>query len=1281
MNQSDGDNVEEEEHFDLIQRLETLWDAEPEDDFLQAILPSKIGQYRIEEIIGTGGMGIVYRSWDETHNRFVALKLLIRSSPSQANVKRFRQEAVAVARLAHPGIVRVYSFGDYEAKPWISMAFIDGPTLEQKIQSNHQLEARVAANLMADVADAMHYAHQQGVIHRDLKPSNILIDGKGKPQICDFGLAKISEGSSSLTNTGEIIGSAAWMSPEQARGDTDKVTERSDVYSIGTILYQCLVGRRVFQSASHLETLRQVCDVEPIAVRKIDPTIDRDLETICARCLEKSPDQRFATAGELSKELRRYLNYDPIDSRPLTRLQRTIRWCRRKPQHAMAIGLALLLTAALTLGIPWLIVEQALRREAVTEAGISRQVAEQQQKVAETEKYFSTLIKLREDPPVKVAGWKSKKMEQLQSVMNLDVKGKAPVELRSILANLLSKYDLEEVAGFADGIDSRAVAFSPDGKLVALGEIRPDSIHADLRVYLYRIEANSDGNVSVTPWISRSLYEHADVVSRTVRRFHQGGGWEGALSICFSSDSKRIIVTTRHGRILEWSLSEPINQSPRIVQSYGEKTLGKCIPIHFLSGDRLLAGMRGEGDMFPLIIDSQTGDPIWISDRPAKTTTVLPFGSLDGNECLMNFYHDSHETISNFDEPKVKRFAGPSFQDVDHCSNNQSIVGVESSGQKRCLIYDFRDNRKTLKLRNVEDQFELVVTPKFGADSLTVLGLVFGKRDDLRLRVWDGLSGAINAELPVLQMEQPRLAISQKTGQLLVGFNDGAKLYRINGPTAISAAKTITPFQALTVGPRRILSFAIDETGQRIALLESESVRSEQRNVRVVDLATGVEQNCWAMHGPSEKEFSDIPLEGAMMCFDGPDAIILASKLPGFHCRLSDEGITPTLKQFMPCVSVDPKLESPKSVAWKVTVPREQLSSPHGSWNICFSFRLPEKYFQNDMSPDTKIIKVSTEINGVLQHETALTAGELRLGKANWQLQNLPMLTQATAGDKVELKVESTTQNLLLNAPSDANKQRSSAAAASIELGNAQLFAIRKSILGPIAKLGNGDWLTVTDDPLLNRWDSRKTEVESWADSINEFAHVRDLIAGDRSAIAGTRWGNVFHFSDEELDNTEPAESTGWSSIRQIDQLERNRSGGNTLEEIVAVAMDSQDHYSVVGNRGGDLMLFDLTNTDNQEVSRHRFRAHENVITDVAMSPDGSTVFSSALDRKLKVWRRDEDQLSLFFEIDSLDNPVAKMEVSPDNRTLYFLCDGDRGIRIINLLDLEQRFKQMNLLK
>ncbi|MDB4766425.1 serine/threonine-protein kinase [bacterium] len=1281
MNESDGHNVEEDEHFDLIQRLEDLWNSEPEDEFLQAILPSQIGQYRIEEVIGTGGMGIVYRSWDETRNLFVALKLLIRSSPSQANVKRFRQEALAVARLSHPGIVRVYSFGDYEGKPWISMALIDGPTLEQKIQSNHQLEGRVAASLIADVADAMHYAHQQGVIHRDLKPSNILIDDKGKPQICDFGLAKISESNSSLTNTGEIIGSAAWMSPEQARGDTDQVTERSDVYSIGTILYQCLIGRRVFQSASHLETLRQVCDVEPVAVRQVDPSIDRDLETICARCLEKSPDQRFATADELAKELQRYLNYEPIHSRPLTRYQRAIRWCRRKPQHAIAIGLALLLTAALTLGIPWLIVEQALRREAVTEAGISRQVAEQQQKVAETEKYFSTLIKLREDPPVKVAGWKSKKLEQLQSVANLDVKGKAPVELRSILANLLSKNDLEEVAVFADGIDSRAVAFSPDGKLAALAEIRPDSINSDLRVYLYRIEPNSDGDVTVTPWISRSLYEHADVVSRTVRRFHQGGGWEGAMSLCFSSDSKRIVVATRHGRILEWSLTKPLHSWPRVIKSYGEKTLDKCMPIQFLSGDRLLAGMRGEGDMFPLIIDAQNGDPIWVSDRPAKANTVLPFGSLNGNECLLNIYHDGHETVSNFDEPKVERFAGPSFQDIDHYANKHSIVGVESSGQKRCLVYDFRDNRKTLKLRNVEDQFELVVKPKFGADSLTVLGLVFGKRDELRLRVWDGLSGAIDAELPVLQMEQPRLAISQKTGQLLVGFNDGAKLYRISGPTASSTSKTKTPFQAMAVGPRRILSFAIDETGHRIALLESESVKSEQRNVRIVDLATGVELNCWAMHGPSEQEFAKIPLEGATMCFDGPDAIILASKLPGFHCRLSDEGITPTLKQFMPFVSVDPELESPKSVAWKVTVPQEELSSPHGSWNICFSFRLSKTFFQNDMSPDTKMMKVSTEINGVVRHETALTAGELRLGKANWQLKNLPMLTRATAGDEVELKVESTLHNLLINAPSVSNAERPSNDAVGVEMGNAHLFAIRKSILGPIAKLGDGDWLTVTDDPLLNRWNDRKTDVQCWEDSINEFAHVRDFCIGNRSAIAGTRWGNVFQFSDEIFDSTEPTELTGWKSIRQIDSLERNRGGGNTLEEIVAVAMDSQDHYAVVGNRGGDLMLFDLTNADNQAVSRSKFRAHQNVIIDVAMSPDGSTVFSSAIDRKLKVWRRDGDRLSLFFEIDSLDNPVAKMEVSPDNRKLYFLCDGDRGIRIINLLDLKQKFEEMNLLK
>ena len=1273
MNQFEGHNVEEE-HFDLIQRLEAMWRTEPDENFSSTIIPSQIGPYRIDEIIGTGGMGVVYRSWDETLKQFVALKLLIRSSPSMNDVKRFQQEAYAVAGLSHPGIVTVYASGSHEGSPWIAMALIQGPTLEQKIKSNNQLEGRVAARLMLDVANAIHYAHQQGIIHRDLKPSNILIDDTGKPQICDFGLAKITENSSILTNTGEVIGSAAWMAPEQARGDTEKITERSDVYSIGAMLYQCLIGRPAFQSASHLETLRQVCDVDPVALRQLDPAIDRDLETICMRCLQKSPEQRFDNADELAKELKRYVDYEPIHSRPPRLCQQAIRWCRRKPQLATAVGLAFLLMAALAVGIPWLIVEQSLRRQATAEAEISRQIAE-------TEKYFSTLAELRNRRPVAAAGWKKNKLAQLQSIVNLNVDGKDSTELRSILASVLSQNDLEEVATFGDGIDSGAIAFSPDGKLVALGEIRPDSMHADLKVYLYRIETTAGGDVSVKPWISRSLYKHADVVSKTVRRFYQGGGWEGVSSICFSNDSRRLVVATRHGRILEWNLTKPLDSSPRVIQSYGEGYQDKWRPINFSANDKLLAGMRGEGDLFPRIIDSQTGNPVWDSDRPALASTLQPFGSMDGGECMMNIYNDGHEKISNFQKPEVQKFPGPAFRDVDYVSSKQSSVIVDKFGEKRCSVYDFRDNRKTTRLRSIEDRYELVIGPKFGANTLTVSAMVFGKKDEQRLRVWDAISGAIDVELPILQSNAPMLAISQQNGYVLVGFNDGAKLYRISGPTANINLKTSTPFQAMTIGPRRIKSFAIDQSGQSIALLEAEHDKTEQRNVRILNLATGVERQSWAMHGANESEFGSLPLDGNTLSFDGPDTIFLASKLPGFHCRLSNDGILPTPKHFMPLVSADPELTSPKSAVWQLIVPQRDLQPPHGSWNISLSFRVPEKFFQNNISPDEHFLKVSTEINGASLHEEVLTAGEMKLGNSNWQLKNMSKLTKAKSGDTVTVKVKSMSRLVLENDSLAAKSTPLSVAGVGIEIGTAHLFGIRKSDIGTIDKMGNGDWLTTTDDPVLDRWSIRESDFKRWTDPINEFAQIRDISAGKRSAIAGTRWGTVFQFSDDELAKTELAESTGWKSIRQIDSLDRERSGGDTLEEIVSVDMDAQDKFAVAANRGGHLMLFNLANPDNKRALLHKVKAHENLITDIAVSPDGSTVCSSGNDRKLKMWRRDADRLFLFFELDSLDNPVAKMEMSPDGRTLYYLCEGDRGIRIIDLQALELKFEEMNLLE
>jgi len=289
------------------------------------------GDYEIVDVLGRGGMGVVYRAYHRKTSRSVALKMILRGvSESEEAIARFRNEAKSAAQLNHPNIVPVYDVGEFNGQHYFSMALVDGESLSERLASR-PLAGREAAVLLKTIADAIETAHQAGIIHRDLKPSNILIDGDGLPKVTDFGLARRTESSSGLTVTGQLMGTPSYMSPEQACGDSACVDARSDIYALGAILYTTLTGRPPFQAASVVETVRQVLDEDPVEPRVLNSDIERDLETICLKCLSKDPLQRYATAQDLSDELSRFLDGHAIHARPLNRVMRFWRLCRRKP--------------------------------------------------------------------------------------------------------------------------------------------------------------------------------------------------------------------------------------------------------------------------------------------------------------------------------------------------------------------------------------------------------------------------------------------------------------------------------------------------------------------------------------------------------------------------------------------------------------------------------------------------------------------------------------------------------------------------------------------------------------------------------------------------------------------------------------------------------------------------------------------------------------------------------------------------------------------------------------
>jgi len=311
------------------------------------------GDFELLQEIGHGGMGVVYRARQKSLNRIVALKVLLFGPHASAeSVKRFRAEAVATAALQHPNIVAIHEVGFCEGQHFIAMDYVAGRPLSALIRGN-PLPARRAAGYLKAIAEAIHYAHEHGILHRDLKPANVLIDANDQPRVTDFGLAKRLEGDSELTVTGQVLGSPNYIPPEQASGKRGTLSRRSDVYALGAILYHALTGRPPFVGEGLAETVQQALNQEPPSPRLLNPGVPRDLETVCLKCLEKEPGKRYATAQLLAAELGRFLEGKPVQARPVSRPAKVWRWCRRNPRLATAVGAALLSLLIGLAGVSW----------------------------------------------------------------------------------------------------------------------------------------------------------------------------------------------------------------------------------------------------------------------------------------------------------------------------------------------------------------------------------------------------------------------------------------------------------------------------------------------------------------------------------------------------------------------------------------------------------------------------------------------------------------------------------------------------------------------------------------------------------------------------------------------------------------------------------------------------------------------------------------------------------------------------------------------------------------
>jgi tRNA A-37 threonylcarbamoyl transferase component Bud32 len=298
-----------------------------------------VAGYEIERELGRGGMGVVYQALHTALKRRVALKMILAAQAQTEERARFMSEANAVAQLKHPNIVQIYEIGEAEGRPFFSLEFVDGGSLEDRF-GGKPMAWREAAELISVLARAVHAAHQQGIVHRDLKPANILLQSDGTPKVTDFGIAKRLD--SKQTQAGKILGTPCYMSPEQALGKNESIGPATDIYALGALLYDALTGRPPFDADNTIDTILQAVKREPVPPRTLQPSVPRDLDVICLKCLEKKPERRYATALELAQDLQRLLRKEPISARPIGGLERAQRWAMRNPAWATLLVASIL---------------------------------------------------------------------------------------------------------------------------------------------------------------------------------------------------------------------------------------------------------------------------------------------------------------------------------------------------------------------------------------------------------------------------------------------------------------------------------------------------------------------------------------------------------------------------------------------------------------------------------------------------------------------------------------------------------------------------------------------------------------------------------------------------------------------------------------------------------------------------------------------------------------------------------------------------------------------------
>jgi WD40 repeat protein len=745
------------------------------------------GDYELRSVLGRGGMGVVYKAKQLSLNRLVALKMIRAGAwAGDEEVRRFRNEAEAVANLDHPQIVTIHEVGQCDGQHYFSMKLVDGPSLAERLD-RYTRDPRSAAQLMAEVARAVHHAHQRGILHRDLKPSNILLDAEGRPQVTDFGLAKRMEGDHELSVSGAIVGTPAYMSPEQATGSRRAITTAADVYGLGTILYATLTGRAPFVADSVPELLEQVRDQPPERPSMANLRVDRDIETICLKCLEKDPRQRYDSPAALADDLERYLRGEPILARRAGAWERAVKWARRRPAGMSGI-------AALTLvGLGVALAYHSRLKAAFGEVDLQRGIAEAALARELTFLYQNRIMfaerELNDNTPHHAAAL----LEE------------CPPAHRSWEWNYLKRQCHTELATIpAHKNRIWTVPVSPDGRLIATGA----DYEATIRIW----EVSTGREVQSIPWDAQyvwcaispdgssvaavggslnrpgSVFIHEVASGGTLRSIPVNSGY--ISSVAFSPDGQRIVIASGETNPTCW------------VKVYDVRTHLKLITIATGEEPMYDASFSPDGKTVMAIVGSNN------TDSGGKLNQVRTWDAETGKARRGTFRGHTRPLITARFSPDGRRIAA---------------AGYDATVR----IYAAADSREQLALRGHRSCVNQVA---FSPDSRRIAST----SDDGSAKIWDAETGQERATLRGHRGAFSAIAFAPGGRRLFTSGSDGAvKLWDV---TSSPEART------LSASAERVNSLAFNPNSTRLV------TAGIDRTVRLWDVPSGQLVGGWKGH-------------------------------------------------------------------------------------------------------------------------------------------------------------------------------------------------------------------------------------------------------------------------------------------------------------------------------------------------------------------------------------------------------------------------------------------------